>query len=177
MSSMNIETSISPNRSSPIKVNGTNQHQQYSYLPTNNNASSSPYVGSSFFSRYINKNRLLCLTMTSRRWFLTGICLILIIMSWAIQKETSIILYNSSEEDNDNKLFTPIPSMAPTPTGPCDPENPDTQPCRHAIFGRCIERIECTGRNMTIQEELQQPKNKLHINGTDVEHEQRDKYD
>lgn len=77
----------------------------------------------------------------------------------------------NGEEDNDNKLFTPIPSMAPTPTGPCDPENPDTQPCRHAISGRCIERIECTGRNMTIQEELQQPKNKLHINGTDVEHE------
>ena len=105
MSSMNIETSISPNRSSPIKVKGTNQHQEYSYLPTNNNASSSPYVGISFFSRFINKNRLLCLTMTSRRWFLTGICLILIIMSWAIQKETSIILYNSSEEDNDNKAI------------------------------------------------------------------------
>ena len=73
-----------------------------------------------------------------------------------------------SHDESPNKIFTSVPTYAPTPHGPCDPNDPETQPCRHALFGLCIERIECTGRNMTIQEKLQEPKNKLHMNGTTV---------
>jgi len=70
-------------------------------------------------------------------------------------------------------VFTMMPTHAPTPMGPCNPNDPESQPCRHSLFGLCIERYECSGRNMTIQEQINKPQNRLHYkNGTEVTREE-----
>ena len=73
--------------------------------------------------------------------------------------------------NSDGLELTAMPTAAPSPVGPCDAEHPEQAPCLHDFLGICLNRVECSGRNTTDIEKLGEPRNKLHINGTETEPE------